>query len=207
MVGAGHDDGGERTKDRARERRDDDVGLGRTGVAGVFIRGRGDRRAVGDALEDVVGPAREFGQRQWLDAVGERRATRRRERRVDASAAALAAGVVVARRASAGAQRVVNGIEPRRQLASRAAAIASSVAVAPRERAAPAGGASGRGRIAARDAAADRSLRARRAIPPRGVAVGGKDLSQSRYASALATGRAACSSDITLAGARRRHLQ
>ena len=82
MVSAGHDDGGERTKHRARKRRDDDVGNGRGEVATVFIRGRHDRRTVGDALEHVVDPARELGQRQRLDAVAERRPTRGRERRV-----------------------------------------------------------------------------------------------------------------------------
>ena len=51
MVGARHDDGGERTKHRARKRRHDDIGSGRAGVADVFLRGRSDRRAVGDALE------------------------------------------------------------------------------------------------------------------------------------------------------------
>ena len=82
-------------------------------------------------------------------------------------------------------------------------ASASSVAVASAwRRAAPAGSESAA--IPSR-----RETRRRRQIassaasePASRVAVGGKDLSQSRYASALATGRTACSSDITLAPAR-----
>ena len=122
MVGAGHDDGREGTKHRSREGRDDDVGPGRGGVAVVSVGGRGDRRAVGDALEHVVGPARELGQRQRLDAVAERCATRGRERRVEAERGErLAAGVVVAqlREHAPTLERVVNDIEPRRQRAPR----------------------------------------------------------------------------------------
>ena len=207
MIGAGHDDGGERAQHRSRERRDDDVGQGRRRLAGVFVRSRRGRRAVGDALEDIVGPAREFGQRQRStpSASAARRAGASGGSRPSAASAWRPASSSSSCAEHAPAlEGVVDDVEPCRQRASRRCPRSHRAwpslphAGVPRRPAAS----RARGRRGARRAGAGRSLRARRASRPRASPAGGKDLSQSRYASALAVGRAACKSDITLAPAR-----
>ena len=182
MVGAGHDDGGERTKDRARERRHDDVGQGRRRASS---RAAAVRRAVGDALEHVVGPARELGQRQRLDAFAERRAPRGRERRLDAERGErLAAGVVVAelREHAPALERAAHDIEPaercRRDVRRDRVERGRRFGVEARR---AGGSASDATPSRRRDAAAPADAASSDASePPRASPAGGRDLSQSR---------------------------